>query len=125
MTETDQTRTEPSRAVTTEPSRTETKKAAPTPTTERIPVLDVLRGIALYGVLLANTVHWFSARAFMPRAEVLAQTDRADDVFLLLHNIFVEGKAMTLLTFLFGLGFSLQLQRAEASGHRLLPTYVR
>lgn len=99
--------------------------AAPTAAAERIPVLDVLRGFALYGVLLANTVPWFSGRAFRPRAEVLAQTGRADYVFLVLLNIFVEGKAMTLLTFLFGLGFSLQMQRAEASGHRALPIHFR
>lgn len=39
-----------------------------TAASERVEVLDVLRGFALYGVLLANTVQWFSGRAFSPRA---------------------------------------------------------
>lgn len=99
--------------------------AAPTAASERIVVLDVLRGFALFGVLLANTVEFFSGLAFMPRAEARAHADLADQVFLFLANILVEGKAMTLLTFLFGLGFALQLQRAEAAGRSGLVTYLR
>lgn len=99
--------------------------AAPTPASERLAVLDVLRGFALYGVLLANAVPLYSGRAFMPRSAFLAQADAIDQVFLFLLGIFVDGKAMMLLTFLFGLGFALQLQRAEASGSNVLVTYLR
>ena len=99
--------------------------AEPTTAGERIAVLDVLRGFALYGVLLANTVHFFSGRAFMARVDAMAQTDAADQVFLFLASTLVDGKAMTLLTFLFGLGFALQLQRAEAAGRSGLVTYLR
>lgn len=108
-----------------EPARAEITRAAPTAAAERIPVLDVLRAFALYGVLLANSVPWFSGRAFMPRAELMAQTSTVDEVFLTLLNIFVDGKAMSLLTFLFGLGFSLQLMRAEAGGRSVIPTHLR
>lgn len=99
--------------------------AAPTAAGERLDVLDVLRGIALYGVLLANTVPWFSGMAFMPRDQVMAHRDGADRAFLFLLNVLCDGKAMMLLTFLFGIGFSLQLQRAERSGRSVVPTYVR
>lgn len=108
-----------------EPESPDATRAAPTAASERIPVLDVLRGFALYGVLIANAVPWFSGRALMPRADVLAQTGQADEVFLTLVNVFIDGKSMTLLTFLFGLGFSLQMQRAEQSGRSALPTYFR
>lgn len=99
--------------------------AAPTAAGERLAVLDVLRGCALYGVLLANTVPWFSGRAFMPRATLMAQTQVLDRVFLVLLGVFVNGKAMALLTFLFGLGFALQLQRAEAGGRSAVGTHLR
>jgi uncharacterized protein len=117
MTETGKDGAEPASAGTTGPG--------PTAAAERIVVLDVLRGFALYGVLIANAVPWFSGRAFMPRAELVAQLDSIDRVFLFLLNVFVDGKAMTLLTFLFGLGFSMQLQRAEASGRSVLPVHFR
>ncbi len=99
--------------------------AAPTTASERIAVLDVLRGLALYGVLLANTEVFFSGNAFRSRAAAMAHTDTADQVFLFLANVLIDGKAMTLLTFLFGLGFALQLQRAEAAGRSGLVTYLR
>ncbi|WP_437935171.1 DUF418 domain-containing protein [Sorangium sp. So ce341] len=108
-----------------EPARAKATGAAPTAAAERIPALDVLRGFALYGVLLANAVAWFSGRAFMTRDQLIAQRGPADEVFLVLLNLFVDGKAMTLLTFLFGLGFALQLQRAEADGRSVLPTHFR
>ena len=56
--------------------------AAPTAAHERIAVFDVLRGCALYGVLLANTVQLYSGRMFMPRATLQQQADTADQVFL-------------------------------------------
>lgn len=51
----------------------------------------------------------------MSRAQLEPQTDALDQVFLFLFRVLCDGKAMMLLTLLFGLGFSLQLQRAEAS----------
>lgn len=102
-----------------------TAKAEPTAASERIAVLDVLRGLALYGVLLANTVVLFSAMIFVPREQMMSRLRSVDEVFLFLCNVFVDGKAMALLTFLFGLGFSLQLQRAEAKGGSVVGTHLR
>lgn len=110
---------------TTEGPTTAAAAAGPTPAAERIEVLDVLRGLALYGVLLANTVVWFSGRAFMLRGPQSPQPGAVDRVFMFLFNILVDGKAMTLLTFLFGLGFSLQLQRAETAGRSVVTTHLR
>ncbi|WP_136931094.1 DUF418 domain-containing protein [Polyangium fumosum] len=108
-----------------EPAKPNTTELAPIAAVERVVVLDVVRAFALYGVLLANTVPWFSAIAFMPREVALAQTDTVDKVFLFLLGLFVDGKAMALLTMLFGLGFSVQLERAEARGHSVVPLHVR
>jgi uncharacterized protein len=40
-------------------------------------------------------------------------------------KLFLHGKAMTLLTFLFGLGFALQLSRAQERGQDIRGTYAR
>lgn len=88
-------------------------------------LLDVLRGLALYGVLLANALPWFSGRAFVPRDVLLSRATWRNDATLLLTGIFVDGKAMTVLTFLFGLGFSIQMRRAEARGHSVVALHLR
>jgi uncharacterized protein len=98
---------------------------APVASSERIAVLDVLRGFALYGVLLANTVVWFNGLAFLPREATAAREDSIDAAAGFLLGIFVHGKAMALLTFLFGVGFSMQLERAEARGHSVVPLHLR
>jgi uncharacterized protein len=87
-------------------------------------LLDALRGFALYGVLVANTVDHFSGLGFPPIAAALPE-NRADRVVDLLLHLFVHGRAMSLLSFLFGLGFSMQLQRAEAAKRSVAPMYLR
>ena len=92
---------------------------------ERVDVLDVLRGFALYGVLLANTVTWYSGRAFLPRAEIASRSSSIDVAASFVIRLLVDGKAMSLLSFLFGLGFAVQLARAEEQGRDVLPAYLR
>jgi uncharacterized protein len=88
---------------------------------ERIVVLDVLRGLALCGVLIGN-LHWiFSGRLWSPDPAPGA-LDGAAHWFVL---VVVQSKAQTLLTFLFGLGFAVQLLRAEDRGEPVTGLYVR
>lgn len=63
---------------------------------DRIALLDVLRGFALYGVLLANTAAWFSGRAFLAKEAFTARSTWLDELAGFLIRIFVDGKAMTL-----------------------------
>lgn len=99
--------------------------ATPTATSERVEVLDVLRGLALYGVLLANAVWGYSGGMFAPRPAPPVQRDTIDQAFLLLLEALCSGKAMYLLTTLFGLGFALQLRRADSGGRSVVPLHLR
>jgi uncharacterized protein len=94
---------------------------------ERILTLDVLRGIALFGVLAANIASEFSGMRFLPFSAIqgLAGTLSLDGLAFHAENIFVEGKARTTFAFLFGLGFAVQMMRAEEKGRRMAPMYVR
>src|SRR5262245_8644200 len=85
---------------------------------ERIPALDVLRGFALFGVLLAYAL-WSLGN---PPEETYGQTDRILDFAL---TVLVDTKAYTLFATLFGLGFSIQLTRAQARGISIVPVYCR
>src|SRR5690606_7456470 len=72
---------------------------------ERIFALDVLRGFAMFGVLIAYCM-WSLGSA--PEETYT----RLDWILEAAGQIVVDGKFYTILAFLFGLGFSIQLGRA-------------
>jgi uncharacterized protein len=75
--------------------------------------------------MLANTVTFFNGRALLPMREALARNTRADEVARVALLVLVHGKFQTLLTFLFGLGFALQLARSDKLGRSVVPLYLR
>src|SRR3954465_6048671 len=81
---------------------------------ERIEILDVLRGLAVCGILIGN-MQWFSGYGMMPPA-LERQSPFADQLTHFLVHFFVEGKFYSIFSFLFGFGFALQLGRAEERG---------
>lgn len=93
---------------------------APVAPRERLVTLDVLRGFALLGVLIGNMV-LYSGRWAEPPGDPSALDDAAQ-WFL---RIFVDSKAQTTLTLLFGFGFAAQLLRAETRGEPVLGVYLR
>lgn len=99
--------------------------ASPSTEGERLELIDALRGFALAGVLLVNlgsfTLYAFlddAARAALPTAGF----DRIADA---IKSLLVDEKAITLFSILFGLGFALQLERAETRGSAGLRLYLR
>ncbi|NTX33398.1 DUF418 domain-containing protein [Myxococcus sp. CA033] len=100
--------------------------ARPVDTSERVTLLDALRGFALCGVFVSNSVSWFSGRVMMPREQAQAlAAPLLETVATGLYQFFVNQKFVTLFSFLFGLGFSIQLARAEARGSSIVRLYAR
>jgi uncharacterized protein len=97
---------------------------APVVPEERIVVLDVLRGFALFGILIMN-MSWFTtpwpAWAIDPPL-FPGLLDRA--VEFITGSIFA-GKANSIFSFLFGLGMTIQMERAASRGGKLVPMYLR
>ena len=92
---------------------------------ERVDLVDVVRGFALYGVLLANLV-WITTDVVLTDARQAQLLTAPVDRFVKpLIAFFVDHKFYTLFSFLFGLGFSIQLVRAEARGRNIVATYAR
>ncbi|HLG13492.1 MAG TPA: DUF418 domain-containing protein [Blastocatellia bacterium] len=81
---------------------------------ERIEILDVLRGLAVCGILIGN-MQWFSGYGMMPPS-VARQGPIGDQITHFLVHFFVEGKFYSIFSFLFGFGFALQIARAEERG---------
>jgi len=84
---------------------------------ERIALIDILRGFALTGVLLVNMMNYGGH---------LAQwTGVVDRTFHVVEYFLFEQRFWHLFSLLFGLGFAIQLQRADANGVNIAPRYLR
>jgi uncharacterized protein len=103
-----------------------TTNLAPVPARERVDVIDVLRGFALLGVLLANALWYFSGFGDLAEAEVLQlPANPLDPVLFELELFFVSNKFISIFSFLFGMGFALQMRRAEERGAPVKRLYLR
>ena len=81
----------------------------PTTERERYAILDVLRGLALMGIALANFPE-FALWTFLSGDEQAAMpTAEVDWVVRYLQYLLVDGKFYTIFSLLFGIGFSLIL----------------
>jgi uncharacterized protein len=101
-------------------------RGGPVSAAERVQLLDVLRGVALFGVFLVNFTSFASAGIMATDEQLLSLPSAALDLTLydLIEWLFVD-KANTLFAFLFGLGFYLQMQRLEARGVDFFRVYLR
>jgi uncharacterized protein len=81
------------------------REPGPVQPKERIQLLDVIRGFALFGILQVNWPDW---------SGLLGQ----------LLTFFVDDKMRTIYSFLFGLGFAIQLTRAKERGRPFVARYA-
>jgi len=89
----------------------------PTEGSNRIQTLDYLRGFALLGILLINSVFLLSARTPIPGT--------MDEQYWKFLYLFVEGRFFTIFSFLFGIGFYLFISRAIAKGNNGYILFLR
>lgn len=95
-----------------QPTTLDLTKDKLSPVKQRIETLDILRGFALFGVLLANLLNFsYSYQYYPPLSH--ASLDALERNIEWLIRIFVEGSFYPLFSFLFGLGFILQLRKGE------------
>ena len=92
------------------------------PVRERVLALDVLRGIAVGGILIANVFVFFGL-GFLSRDQVAAlATTTADHAALWFEHVFIDQKFYSIFSLLFGIGFGIQLSRG---GEAALPRFKR
>jgi uncharacterized protein len=79
--------------------------------------MDVLRGVALFGVFLMNLTVFASLDIMATEQQLLSLPTAAVDLALFdVLRWLVHDKANSIFAFLFGLGFFLQMQRLESRG---------
>jgi uncharacterized protein len=83
---------------------------------ERIGGLDLLRGWAMFGVMWSNLSDWYYTTK---------PVTRLDHWLSFIQDWFMDGRFVSLLSILFGVGFAIQLDRATRRGADLRNTYLR
>lgn len=96
----------------------------PTQDAERSESIDILRGIAILGILLVNVQFFFAPMTLLLAGEDW-WTGPLDRLATALVHFFAQGKFYTMFSFLFGLGMALQMERAEARGRSFVPFFAR
>ena len=77
----------------------------------------MIRGFALFGVLLVNMYSF--------GADSIAWNSPGDKLAFTVKHVFFDSKSWTLFSILFGLGFAVQLLRADKQGVRFPALYFR
>ena len=110
---------------TTSPGPSPTLDARPTADSERLDILDAMRGFALGGIFLLNLAS-FSGFAFMTPEMMAASPTAALDLPVAGLTVWLGyGKFYSLFSLLFGIGFSLQLAAAARRGDARLRVFRR
>ncbi|WP_269514935.1 DUF418 domain-containing protein [Brevundimonas subvibrioides] len=101
-----------------------TIKAIPTRQADRIGEIDIIRGLALFGVLWMNLNA--NAEFTVPTPVLAALPTAAVDRWIgLVGEWLAQGKAQCLFSILFGFGFAILSHRAEARGVDARALYLR
>lgn len=99
--------------------------ALPVPPQQRLHNVDTLRGFALLGILLVNLFVFSAPYLFGDVLQLSAWSAWWDKGLELLVWVFAEGAFYSIFSMLFGWGFALQLQRAQARATPLAPRFSR
>ena len=93
--------------------------ALPVRPDRRIAAIDVLRGVALFGVLSVNLIREFRVSIFQQFLSTATVGSRLDHVVDAIVTIGMEMKAFALFSLLFGVGMAIQFERLAARKQRL------
>jgi len=88
---------------------------------ERIETLDILRGFAIFAILVVN----WSVDLLWSVSPWTGWTGMADQITYWTIQFTLDEKSWPIFAFLFGLGFSIQMERAEARGASFVVIYMR
>lgn len=94
-------------------------------TKERVHELDIIRGFALVGILLANMMYFATPGIYVQMAGSPSWAGALDQAAYSFITFFASGKFFPMFSFLFGLGFVVFFQRAIQRSERPYSLYLR
>ncbi|WP_025028603.1 DUF418 domain-containing protein [Caldalkalibacillus mannanilyticus] len=96
----------------------------PISSTERIHLIDIIRGFALLGILTVN-MDFFNSPIYLELVGLSTSQHGLDEVIRLGIEFFAVGNFYTMFSFLFGFGFMIFMTRAEERGRNAASLYRR
>ncbi|GAB2571556.1 DUF418 domain-containing protein [Gracilibacillus alcaliphilus] len=94
------------------------------PANQRVKLLDIVRGLALLGILLIN-MRFFTTSLQTIQFQLEVSSNWWDQTAQTLLDFFVAGKFIAIFAFLFGYGMMLMKDSAVKRGYRFVPLYSR
>ncbi|MDX1389085.1 MAG: hypothetical protein R3344_07840, partial [Acidobacteriota bacterium] len=91
---------------------------------ERLDIVDVIRGFAVFGILLVN-MQFFNGPQTLRGSGVEWFPGGLDQAVRSAITFFAEGKFYSIFSTLFGLGLAIQMERAAARGAKIGKLYFR
>ena len=101
-----------------------TETITPVKPAERIALLDILRGLAIFGILMVN-MQMFYQPATSVIAGYAGSETLADKISTVLIKFLFEGKFYILFSLLFGYGFWMFINKKTEDGSSILPVFRR
>ncbi len=98
-------------------------RLAPTLSQDRITMLDILRGFAIFGILMVNMM-WYNSPLPSLISDNSIWTSPTDQATKFLITFLFEGKFYVLFSMLFGYGFWLFLNKNNPEGKPILRLYA-
>lgn len=105
-----------------EEGASEGKVSEPASGGERVEIVDVLRGGAILGMLVANLEYFRTPEAWGGYGGTPSASTQA---YLFLEAFLADGKFVTALSFLFGLGLAMQVRRSRDPGRAGTAFFIR
>jgi len=99
--------------------------ATTSPTTERIATLDIVRGVAVMGILAMNIVAFAMPPAAYMNPMAYGSETSIDFTGYAFNFVLIDGKMRGLFSFLFGASMLLVIQQAEAKGQNSASVHFR
>jgi uncharacterized protein len=97
----------------------------PATAAERYRIIDIIRGLALFGVLIMNILSGFRVPLLEHILRPFSDPEPVNQFVDRLAAFALEFKALTIFSFLFGVGIAIQIERAAARNVRARDFLVR
>lgn len=92
---------------------------------QRVPALDTLRGLAIFGILIVNVNQLFEPVWIANSPVGLVRDQVLDETVWFFSDAFITDKFLALFSLLFGAGFALQWSRASGDDEQFRRIYRR
>jgi len=91
----------------------------------RLLVVDALRGLALFGILLANIPFSEASSSIYQLRNMVLGSPGTDKILGFAVHLLIDKKFITIFSILFGFGFYIQIKRAEEKGIAFRSYFVK